>query len=154
MVREWSHFVSGGYVPSQSVHKRLVPLARDGTDPPPLAQPLAGSWQDRVKAAKRAEKRAAKKAAKAAADSGVDLESLSKGLPTGWQAMLDAASGDVYYGNLSTKVGAWVCWCITNIEDKALRHAAVQWVTSCREVDHLGPTLTMLAITLWICVLC
>ncbi len=73
-----------------------------------MAQPLAGSWQDRVKAAKRAEKRAAKKAAKAAADSGVDLESLSMGLPSGWQAMLDAASGDVYYGNLSTKVGAWV----------------------------------------------
>lgn len=71
-------------------------------------QPLAGSWQDRVKAAKRAEKRAAKKAAKAASG-GADLSALSKGLPAGWQALLDAASGDVYYGNLSTKVGVRLC---------------------------------------------
>ena len=69
------------------------------------SQPLAGSWQDRVKAAKKAEKRAAKKAAKATTG-GTDLAALSKGLPTGWHAMLDATSGDVYYGNLSTKVGA------------------------------------------------
>ena len=68
------------------------------------SQPLAGSWQERVKAAKRAEKRAAKKAAKAPAG-GTDLAALSKGLPTGWQAMIELASGDVYYGNLSTKVG-------------------------------------------------
>ena len=91
-----------------------------------LAQPLAGSWQDRVKAAKKAEKRAAKKAAKAAADSGVDVVALSKGLPTGWQAMLDAASGDVYYGNLSTKVGVGACWCTTTQQHEALRHAQGQ----------------------------
>jgi hypothetical protein len=34
-----------------------------------------------------------------------DLEELSAGLPTGWQAMWDSTSGNVYYGNLVTKVG-------------------------------------------------
>ena len=69
-------------------------------------QPLAGSWQDRVKAAKKAEKRAAKKAAKAAAAESPDAAAPTSDLPPGWQAMVDKASGDVYYGNLSTKVGA------------------------------------------------
>ena len=36
----------------------------------------------------------------------MDLDALSRGLPAGWQALLDASSGDVYYGNLGTKVGA------------------------------------------------
>ena len=61
-----------------------------------------------MKAAKRAEKRATKKAAKAAAGAGVAPEAaaMSAGLPPGWQAMVDSTSGDVYYGNLETKVGA------------------------------------------------
>eukprot|EP00898_Chlorokybus_atmophyticus_P002311 jgi/Chlat1/3080/Chrsp21S03385 len=36
-----------------------------------------------------------------------DLKALSKGLPPGWQALHDAASGDVYYGNLKTKQTSW-----------------------------------------------
>lgn len=69
-------------------------------------QPLAGSWQERVKAARKAEKRAAKKAAKAAAGGAPEAAALSEGLPPGWQAMLDSSSGDIFYGNLATKVGA------------------------------------------------
>ena len=74
-----------------------------------LAQPLAGSWQDRVKAAKKAEKRAAKKAAKAAADNVVrtSRRSARASRPAG-RPCSTPDSGDVYYGNLSTKVGA-VC---------------------------------------------
>ena len=33
-----------------------------------------------------------------------DLELLSVGLPAGWAALWDAASGDVYYGNAVTQV--------------------------------------------------
>jgi hypothetical protein len=35
------------------------------------------------------------------------LKKLSKGLPKGWQAFLDASSGDVYYGNVDTKETTW-----------------------------------------------
>ncbi|GFR46642.1 hypothetical protein Agub_g8253, partial [Astrephomene gubernaculifera] len=35
-----------------------------------------------------------------------DLDALSAGLPAGWRAMWDKGSGDVYYGNLTTRVGA------------------------------------------------
>ncbi|GLI62519.1 hypothetical protein VaNZ11_005176 [Volvox africanus] len=34
-----------------------------------------------------------------------DLDALSAGLPPGWRAMWDKATGDVYYGNLVTRVG-------------------------------------------------
>jgi hypothetical protein len=37
-----------------------------------------------------------------------DLGALSVGLPSGWQAMWDAKSGDIYYGNPTTKVGKQV----------------------------------------------
>lgn len=43
--------------------------------------------------------------APAAAGSGKpDLAALAKGLPAGWQPMWDKASGEVYYGKLSTGV--------------------------------------------------
>jgi hypothetical protein len=35
----------------------------------------------------------------------VDLEALSATLPAGWRAMLDPSSNEIYFGNLSTKVG-------------------------------------------------
>eukprot|EP00850_Spirogloea_muscicola_P016133 SM000129S26120 [mRNA] locus=s129:45826:51275:- [translate_table: standard] len=35
------------------------------------------------------------------------LQELSRGLPSGWQAFFDQASGDVYYGNLTTKATSW-----------------------------------------------
>ena len=39
-----------------------------------------------------------------AADGKPNLELLSKGLPAGWRAMWDKNSGDIYYGNLKTRV--------------------------------------------------
>eukprot|EP00983_Pelagomonas_calceolata_P057048 1144904-Pelagomonas_calceolata.AAC.3 len=36
-----------------------------------------------------------------------DLESLSAGLPQGWQAMWDKKTGDIYYGNPTTKQGTF-----------------------------------------------
>lgn len=35
----------------------------------------------------------------------MDLEALSATLPAGWRAMLDPSSNQIYFGNLSTKVG-------------------------------------------------
>lgn len=54
-------------------------------------------------------------AAAAAADKGVvaekagvvidkELSSVQVGLPAGWKAFRDKASGDIYFGNLTTKV--------------------------------------------------
>lgn len=39
-----------------------------------------------------------------AADGKPNLELLSKGLPAGWRAMWDKNSGDIYYGNVKTRV--------------------------------------------------
>jgi len=38
------------------------------------------------------------------ADGKPNLELLSKGLPAGWRAMWDKNTGDIYYGNLKTRV--------------------------------------------------
>ena len=140
MVQDWSCVLRIIMVDLHGHHERNHAAGKEcALTPPLLAQPLAGSWQERVKAAKRAEKRAAKKAAKAAADNGVDLGVLSKGLPTGWQAMLDATSGDVYYGNLSTKVGAGFCWCTNRVSIRLCGKArlAAERVPTSSEVDHL-----------------
>ncbi len=97
-------------------------------------QPLAGDWRQKLVA--KEEAKAAKKAKKAAKAAGAsaatstaaapaapayptnsktkpDLAALSKGLPPGWRAMWDAASGDIYYGCPSTKVR---CWHVPNAE--------------------------------------
>lgn len=81
-------------------------------------QPLAGDWRQRVKAAHKRERasepaaaaaakptRAAAAAAASPGGAAPDLAALSAGLPPGWKAVLDKASGDVYYGNPVTKVG-------------------------------------------------
>ncbi len=36
-----------------------------------------------------------------------DLAALSVGLPTGWRAMWDAATGDIYYGSLDQQEVSW-----------------------------------------------
>ncbi|WIA28537.1 hypothetical protein OEZ86_011079 [Tetradesmus obliquus] len=36
-----------------------------------------------------------------------DLKAISVGLPAGWEAMWDKASGDIYYGNPTTKEVSW-----------------------------------------------
>eukprot|EP00850_Spirogloea_muscicola_P021361 SM000246S08204 [mRNA] locus=s246:179826:184215:+ [translate_table: standard] len=91
-------------------------------------QPVAGDWRERVQKAKRAAAKASIKDAStkdspsAAKDTAATtpppsvavessrketLQELSKGLPSGWQAFFDQASGDVYYGNLTTKATSW-----------------------------------------------
>lgn len=45
-------------------------------------------------------------AASVTADGKPDLDGLSKGLPAGWRAMWDKNTGDIYYGNLKTRVRA------------------------------------------------
>jgi len=63
-------------------------------------QPIVGDWRAKVKAAKKA----AKKADKPPKDGQPDLKEASRGLPAGWQAIWDAASKKVYFGNMVTKV--------------------------------------------------
>eukprot|EP00850_Spirogloea_muscicola_P014131 SM000099S25237 [mRNA] locus=s99:475120:480131:+ [translate_table: standard] len=91
-------------------------------------QPVAGDWRERVQKAKRAAAKASMKEATtkdspaAAEDAAATtppppvavessrkemLQEQSKGLPSGWQAFFDQASGDVYYGNLTTKATSW-----------------------------------------------
>ena len=43
-------------------------------------------------------------------------------LPPGWQAILDPASGQLYYANLETKVrvwGDWICWARNDVPPAA-----------------------------------
>lgn len=44
------------------------------------------------------------------ADGKPDLDLLSKGLPAGWRAMWDKNTGDIYYGNLKTRVRICQAW--------------------------------------------
>ncbi|KAK9046275.1 hypothetical protein V6N11_052167 [Hibiscus sabdariffa] len=74
-------------------------------------QPLGGDWREKVK------RRRAKKAkespdtpSKALPDGNQqsDLDELSRGLPSGWQAYWDEASKQVYYGNVNTSKTTWI----------------------------------------------
>ena len=78
-------------------------------------QPVRGDWRSRVKAARKnvqkaAEKQKAAETQKAPAkqapreEQAPDLSEQNKGLPPGWQAIWDAKSKGVYYGNIDTKV--------------------------------------------------
>lgn len=93
-------------------------------------QPLAVDWRDKLKATRKGSKKgpsavsspeAAPSAAPSqaatsppqpgeaaelgmTADGKPNLGLLSKGLPAGWQAMWDKNTGDIYYGNLKSRV--------------------------------------------------
>lgn len=81
-------------------------------------QPLSGDWRQKVKAVAAAGSSpaaaassppagsppAAVEATPAAASSKPDLAALSEGLSTNWKALWDKTSGEVYYGNVNTKV--------------------------------------------------
>ena len=77
-------------------------------------QPLAVDWREKIKAAKgrpaEAPKAAAPKAKPVKYASKPDLDALSGGLPPGWKALWDKQSGEVYYGNPTTKVGKAGCY--------------------------------------------
>ena len=81
-----------------------------GRDRPLLCvQPLAMDWREKIKAAKgrpaEKPKAATVKAQPKKYASKPDLEALSGGLPPGWKALWDKQSGEIYYGNPTTKVG-------------------------------------------------
>ncbi|KAF3616181.1 hypothetical protein FXO38_34701 [Capsicum annuum] len=69
-------------------------------------QPLGGDWRERVKR-KRAEK--AREAEKQPSEENEqpDLDVISKGLPSGWQAYWDESTKQVYYGNAATSETSW-----------------------------------------------
>ncbi|XP_019193947.1 PREDICTED: uncharacterized protein LOC109187961 isoform X1 [Ipomoea nil] len=72
-------------------------------------QPLGGDWRERVKR-RRAEKM--KETEKKPTDGTEenqqpDLNALSIGLPSGWQAYWDESSKQVYYGNAATSETTW-----------------------------------------------
>ena len=66
-------------------------------------------WREKIKAAKgrpaEAPKAAAVKAQPKKYATKPDLEVFSGGLPPGWKALWDKQSGEIYYGNPTTKVG-------------------------------------------------
>ena len=89
-------------------------------------QPLAVDWREKLKANRKGSKKRPLSSASpdplsqtiesadadpsGAADIGMtadgkpNLELLSKGLPAGWRAMWDKNTGDIYYGNLKSRV--------------------------------------------------
>ncbi|XP_039072290.1 uncharacterized protein LOC120219538 isoform X2 [Hibiscus syriacus] len=74
-------------------------------------QPLGGDWREKVKR-RRAQK--AKESTETFSESlpdgnqQPDLDELSRGLPSGWQAYWDEASKQVYYGNVNTSETTWI----------------------------------------------
>lgn len=95
-------------------------------------QPLAVDWRDKIKGKRKATHSSASastspittaaqdnSSADAAADNAAasmtadgkpDLDLLTKGLPAGWRAMWDRNTGDIYYGNLKTRVRICQDW--------------------------------------------
>mmetsp|Transcript_8244 Transcript_8244/g.30403 ORF Transcript_8244/g.30403 Transcript_8244/m.30403 type:complete len:623 (+) Transcript_8244:38-1906(+) len=99
---------------------RLDQLRSGNTSKNSNFQPLLGDWRERVKKAKQQEARLAQEpptnardgAGAATVDSShpvqpPDLSPYQVDLPEGWHAMWDAASGDVYYGNITTRETSW-----------------------------------------------
>ena len=87
----------------------LLPLTatKSPPSPPPhllRVQPVHGDWRQRVKAKGSSKKGDGGSGAAPQPSGPADLEALSVGLPKGWRAMRD--KGEVYYGNLDTKVRA------------------------------------------------
>lgn len=64
------------------------------------------------------------------ADGKPNLGLLSKGLPPGWQAMWDKNTGDIYYGNLKSRVR----FCLPQLRGHTSRiylKRRVQWSVAC-----------------------
>lgn len=111
---------NANFTPLAADWRAKLGLSGEGGDATAAAS--AGTEDAAAKAARKAARKAAKAAARKAAEAGAaaaagptvqwptnskmkpDLEALSVGLPSGWVAMWDKASGDIYYGNPTTKV--------------------------------------------------
>ncbi|KAE8723564.1 WW domain-containing protein, putative isoform 8 [Hibiscus syriacus] len=74
-------------------------------------QPLGGDWREKVKR-RRAQKakESTETPSKALPDGNQqpDLDELSRGLPSGWQAYWGEASKQVYFGNVNTSETTWI----------------------------------------------
>ncbi|GMI63816.1 Formin binding protein 4 [Hibiscus trionum] len=74
-------------------------------------QPLGGDWREKVKrrrAQKAKESTETPSEAHPDGNQQPDLDELSRGLPSGWQAYWDEASKQVYYGNVNTSDTTWI----------------------------------------------
>ncbi|GMJ15963.1 Formin binding protein 4 [Hibiscus trionum] len=74
-------------------------------------QPLGGDWREKVKRRRAQKAKESTEIPSEALSDGnqqPDLDELSRGLPSGWQAYLDEASKQVYYGNLNTSETTWI----------------------------------------------
>lgn len=113
-------------------------------------QPLAVDWREKLRANRQANGKGASSRASPdsvsptpasqsaqsrtdadvnmTADGKPNLEVLSKGLPAGWRAMWDKNTGDIYYGNLKSRVRA-------GIQGRSQPCAAAPLLLSC---DHLA----------------
>ncbi|KAJ8534408.1 hypothetical protein K7X08_016136 [Anisodus acutangulus] len=69
-------------------------------------QPLGGDWRERVKR-KRAENMREAEKQPSEENEQPDLDVVSSGLPSGWQAYWDDSSKQVYYGNAMTSETSW-----------------------------------------------
>ncbi|XP_055807531.1 uncharacterized protein LOC129876198 isoform X2 [Solanum dulcamara] len=69
-------------------------------------QPLGGDWRERVKR-KRAEKVREAEKQLSEENEQPDLDVISRGLPSGWQAYWDDSMKQVYYGNAATSETSW-----------------------------------------------
>ncbi|MBA0625475.1 hypothetical protein Godav_010666 [Gossypium davidsonii] len=74
-------------------------------------QPLGGDWREKVKrrrALKAKESTETPSVAHPDGNQQPDLDELSRGLPSGWQAYWDEASKQPYYGNINTSETTWI----------------------------------------------
>ncbi|XP_049400146.1 uncharacterized protein LOC125864278 isoform X1 [Solanum stenotomum] len=69
-------------------------------------QPLGGDWRERVKR-KRVEKMREAEKQPSEENEQPDLDVISRGLPSGWQAYWDDSTKQVYYGNAVTSETSW-----------------------------------------------
>ncbi|MCD7456140.1 hypothetical protein HAX54_030715 [Datura stramonium] len=69
-------------------------------------QPLGGDWRERVKR-KRAEKMREAEKQPSEENEQPNLDVISRGLPSGWQAYWDDSTKQVYYGNAVTSETSW-----------------------------------------------
>ncbi|CAN4117836.1 unnamed protein product [Withania somnifera] len=69
-------------------------------------QPLGGDWRERVKR-KRAEKLKEAEKQQSEENEQPNLDVITRGLPSGWQAYWDESTKQVYYGNAATSETSW-----------------------------------------------
>ncbi|KAK8644031.1 hypothetical protein V6N13_013305 [Hibiscus sabdariffa] len=74
-------------------------------------QPLGGDWREKVKRRRAQKAKESTETPSEALPEGnqqPDLDELSRGLPSGWQAYWDEASKQVYFGNVNTSETTWI----------------------------------------------